>query len=436
MKVLSFINSKLNRFLIFENLFSFFFFFSSLLFVNNKMLYVLGIFDILFLYLIILLKLIKRKDITIVEVFLAFFFLYVIGTYIFFNNDLFKKLILKVYVENVPHPAQLQLLLMNCVLFIYTKIMSLPIYDIKFFLTKSISKNYLKISEKFSIIPYLVIPVFILFLFYLIRTFSNYSDFIENSGSAFSFISYFSFITSIVIIITDQNIVWNKRIGKTFLVLLCVALIAKIGSRTYAVYILFSLLINLKKRGMKFGNKLIFVLMIIGMFGILYQSLARFGMHGLGDAFSVLTLFGEFFLPAYSFYYYVNNPLKYVYFFSWTDFIVKLLPTKVLPLLNIDAYMQFYNLHNISIAPVGGLFLYGQLFYYFGIFSIIAIFVLSIYLAYYKNILECKGNLKISLILPIAFLILPRQLIYLLPRSILMIFIFYFFMDFILQKQR
>ena len=428
-------NTKLNKLLLLEDSLSIFLFLSGLLYFNNKVLYLLGIIDLSFLYIVFFIKLIRRKDLTIVEIFLTFLYLYVIGTYIFYNNAKFINLILKSFVNSVPHPNKYELLLMNSILFVFTKILSLPVFDIKIKLKPYRQKLYsYKSYGKFALFPYIIMPIFILYLLFLVRTFSNYDEFNESGGIYFSLIVYFSFVTSILVVITDQEVPWNKRLLKTLLALLCIALVAKVGSRTYAVYILFSLLINLKKRGLKLGNRLVIIFLTVGLFGILYQSLARFGISGLENAFSLLTLFGEFFLPAYSFYYYTNNPLNYVYYFGWTDFFVKLFPTKILPLLRIDAFMKYYSIHGIAIAPVGGLFLYGQLIYYFGIFSIIPVFLLAVYLSYYKNNVEQKGNLKISLILPISFLILPRQLLYLLPKCVLTIFFFYLLMNFLLNK--
>ena len=434
MGIIKIINSKLNKIVLLETALVFVFFLVSALLNNITAQYVIGIIDILLFYILLIVKLIRRKDLSIIEVFIAFLFLYVIGTYIFFNNIQFRTLILNIFVNSIPYPTDSELLIQNTILYVFTKILQLPICDLKFNLR--IKEKASILTNKFDFIIFIFLFIFSFFLFYLVHSFSNYYDFLENSGPAFSLIGYFSYILSILIIITDLNKSWKKGLLRTILCLLCIALIAKIGSRTYAIYLTFSLLINLKKRGMRFGNRVFLVFFAIGFFAILYQSIARTGMHGLANSYNKLTLFAEFFLPAYSFFYFVNNPLHYSVLFPSSDFFVKLLPTKILPQLQMDQFINFYSSQNISVAPVGGFFLYGQLIYYFGVFSILFVVLIALYFSFYKEIIEKQNNFMVSCIFPMIFLLVPRQFLYLLPKTIIVIVLIYLLMQILIYSKK
>lgn len=67
-------NTKLNKFILFESFVFCFFFLVSFLLVNNKALFYLGLIDLCFIYCICILKIVIYQDISIVELFLAYFF--------------------------------------------------------------------------------------------------------------------------------------------------------------------------------------------------------------------------------------------------------------------------------------------------------------------------------------------------------------------------
>lgn len=416
LKNITLLNNFHNKLLLIESFVSFAFFILVTIINNVIYQYYLGVFDICFIYVMTLVKLIKYKDVSIIEIFLCFLFLYVIGSYIFFNNTAFMKVLKAVFLLDLRGLTNKSILYINLNLYIYTKILSVPFLYFKY---KNVIKS-LDIGTTYDNFVPIYFSFFLLYLFYLSRTYTNYSNFIEESGPATVLIAYGSIFGSVLFLLTNSNYFWYEKKIPTLLLLVCMLLVAKIGSRGYAIMLFFTLITNLKKRGLKMGNKVIVYLCVGVLFLILYQGLSRIGLKGLNTSYNLLTLFAEFFIPAFSIYYFLVNPLDVNLYLSSRDFIFRLLPTSMMPELSINKFIGIYHINGIEVAPAGGFFFYGQLFFYFNINTVFILFFLAIFLIKFKYEIEYRKITLISIFMPMYIYLIPRQLLCLAPRVTLM----------------
>jgi hypothetical protein len=117
------------------------------------------------------------------------------------------------------------------------------------------------------------------------------------------------------------------------------------------------------------------------------------------------------------------------------DYFIKLLSSKIDYTLFLDAFRAYYATHGIATDPVGGEFLYGQLYFYFNFASVGIVFFISMFFAKQKELIERNGITFGSILMPIVFLILPRQYNCLLPKTCITVILIYICVMMLLNKR-
>jgi hypothetical protein len=427
---MTFLKTKNNRHILIESIVVSFFALLAFISRQNKYLFFIGIFDIVFLWSIIARLFLFEKKITIVEIFLVFFSLYILGSYFIFNTLLFS-LIEDVFFIKTPSLTMYELCILNMYFFLYTKILFIILLDTINKKIKTISINNLC---QFNKIYYIPLCIYSIFLIFIKIKYGNYFAFIEDSPDfMYSLISYGGIICSPIIISSNINYPWYKK--KFFIVITIVPIVtlALIGIRIYSLLIIFSVILNMQLRGLKLYSKTIVLLLLLLLGFVLFQSVIRAGLNSIGDMYSLATLLGEFFLPAISSYYLIIDPGQFYPHINIIDFIISILPSKLIPYISLNDFAGFYFRKGILTWPVGGIFLYGQLYFYFGKFSVFVMILLSTYLLRTKNKLNSK-NIDFSVIcLPLLFIILPRYPLYLI-KSVFVGLVLFLFLKFLIVK--
>jgi hypothetical protein len=331
----------------------------------------------------------------------------------------------------MPSPMVYELRLLNMFFFIHTKILFIVLLDIN---AKKIKLVLIDNPGQFNKIYFIPLIVFSVFILFIKIKYNDYFTFIEDApDSLYSLVSYGSIICSPIIISSNIKYPWYKKRLFIIISIIPIVLLALLGIRIYSLLFIFSVILNMQLRGLKLYSKnvLFFILIVLGF--VLFQSVVRAGLSSFGDLFSILTLLGEFFFPGISSYYLIIDPVKFYPHINVVDFITSLLPAKLIPYISLNDFAAYYYKRGISVWPVGGMFLYGQLYFYFGIFSVLVMSLLSFYLLRVKQSLLSK-KLDLNVVgLPILFIVLPRYPLYLI-KSVLVGLLLFLFLKFFLIK--
>jgi hypothetical protein len=425
------LKNKNNRYILIESFLIFSFAVVAFILCQNRYLFFIGIFDIVFLWFIIARRLFVEKRTTIIEIFLVFFSFYISGAYLLFNTSLLS-LTEDAFLIKISVPTIYELRILNIFFLVHTKIQFIVLLDVKEKAQKFVSIDNYGQFNKIYYIPIIIYSVFLLFI--KIR-YGNYFTFIKDSPDImYSLISYGGIICSPIIISSNIKCPWYKKRLFIIITIVPIILLALIGIRIYSLLFIFSLILNMQVRGLKLYHKSILFLIVILLGFVLFQAVARSGLSEFGNLFSILTLLGEFYIPGISSYYLIIDPEKFYPHINIVDFFVSLLPAKLIPYISLNEFASYYYKRGISTWPIGGIFLYGQLHFYFGIFSFIAMILFSFYLLRIRRKLDSK-RLDLSVIgLPLLFIVLPRYPLYLI-KSVLVGLILFLFFKFLLVKK-
>jgi hypothetical protein len=420
-----------NQYILIESFFVFFLAFVAFILCQNRYLFFIGIFDIVFLWFITARRLFIEKKITIIEIFLVFFSFYVFGSYFFFNT-LLLSLTGKMFSIKVPVPTIYELRIINIYFFLHTKILFIVLLDVKNNTKRFVSINNPAQFNKVYFIPVIIYSVFLLFLKIKYR---NYFTFIEDAPDImYPLISYGGIICSPIIISSNINYPWYRKRLFIITTIIPIVLLALIGIRIYSLLFIFSVILNMQIRGLKIYNKKVLFSIMVVLGFVLFQSVVRAGLSGFGNLFSILTLLGEFFLGAISSYYLIIDPEKFYPNANIIDFFVSLLPARLIPYRTLDDFAAYYYKRGMLVWPAGGIFLYGQLYFYFGILSFIVMILFSFYLLKIKGDLDSRKLDSSAVCLPLLFIVLPRYPLYLI-KSALVGWIFFLFLKLFITKK-
>jgi hypothetical protein len=266
--------------------------------------------------------------------------------------------------------------------------------------------------------------LFLIYLYYI--TGGQYIWFtdVANKSELFNLVSIFSIFLSPLISLAYVDHDYKSKKRFTLLVIFVIVLIFLLKIRMYAALYIFSLLLNLNIRNMKFTRKRMSFLLVTLVI-LLFGNILRFQHFDFTNIWVVLfSTFGEFIMPNISSYYMITNPLGFNEILKIKDLFLQLLPSIIRPYPVLYEFRDFYLSRGIDPWPIGGLYFQGQLYFYFNVFYIIPMFFVSLYLIKIKEYMYNKIY-SISIVsLPIFSMVLPRMEIWVLRSALFAVIIF------------
>lgn len=403
-----------NNIILYESMVILFCAFTGLALGQPHFLFFVGIIDVLFFYSLFLFNYFKRGNITIIDIFIAFLFIYVLAYYFLFNTVVLTSISSVFGVKIIPIKDN-TLAYVNFVFIVYGKVLFLPILDCaKHYNKKTIGLiQYNTTNNMYLIFVFIVYITYLLFLH--IKFGSSYIRLMQSpmGDFYFSLISIGGWICSPLIVSSNLKSKWNNYNAISVLSIAIVILLALLGIRIYSLMIIFSLFINLQCRGININNNKVILFILFILFFILYQSLARIGIRDIKNLYSLFTLLGEFFFSIMSSYYLIGDPLIFLPKIRIDDLFIQILPSFFRSKPIIENFREYYIAKGYDPWPGGGLFLFGQIDFYFGFFGIVVLLMFSLFLSRINASFK-KGHYYWQLpYLPVLFMVLFRYPIWL-----------------------
>lgn len=381
---------------------------------SNTLLFYSLLSFVLFTYFICYIKLIKAR-LDVIDLYFVFISFYFLGTLLLYNTHLYSVLT-SVGGLNLVDISDDELLKLNLIIGILFVTLSTVLFDVKktFFIRNG---NGLTTNNEINIIFYLFFGL--LFSVIGIKYFhSTYVEFLENRTVIESGLISYSYLILIPLYVqTNLKHKFYEKRFTTFLMLIPMLWLLKFGVRNYAFVLFFALMINFQKRGLKFTIKYLLVIVFLSIV-MLVQALTRAGLSGI-DSFNLLTAFMEFVAPGISSHYYINNPLGYSNPFALFDFILQLLPERMCPQQTFELMKSYYLLHGYNITPIGGHFLFGELFLYFSWLSPFFLLLSNYYFLNLRSQLSCKKISILTVVFPFVAINLSRFEISMIARNVI-----------------
>lgn len=395
-------------------------------------LWISNIFYIITIYFFILERLVvKELEFNVVHLFVALFYLYPLCFYILFNTGLLDIMSLIMHVE-ILKVSNDELEKLNFVFQLSNIMFSSSLSESK----KSIRviKSFVNEKETVFIGQFTTIYLFLVFTFLVYLKYSlkgKYIAYVDESSFMFSILSWLNLLSVPLIAFSFNSFAYFKQ--KKFLIMCFANLImfALLGIRLSSIMYLFAILTNLIIRGFDIKNRRNIMLLGVLLIFILVQAVYRFGGNLAFNPFILFTVLGEFFFSTISSHYFINDPYNYGIDIKFFDLFSQILPGFARPENYITKFYKYYISKGISPWPAGGLFFYGQLYFYFNIFIFPVVFIIGKFLSLLSNSIK-KGNCTYLVAsLPIIFMVLPRLPIFLFKSYFISIIFFVFILLFL-----
>jgi len=396
------------------------FFIPSLVFIviNSFLLFIKGI----------------KKRIDIIDFYFIFISFYVVFGLLLFNHYTFQETFLKISLLPFIIPVEQELFNINIVYAISLLVFSIILFDVKsdFRVKNKIETNK---SNKIFFIVIIILTAILGVISYKYKD-ASYIQYLRNATwYEKGLVSYSFLILLSIISCLNLKYPYNKKILHSFFCLLPIMFILSLGNRIFVLVLLFALLLNLQKRGLKIGLGQIAggsILMVL----VLLVAVKRNGV-SVSFEYNVFTALMEFIAPNISAHYFINNPLGFNSLFpSSIDFFTQLLPERLVPLNNIENMRSFYKSNGIEIDPIGGQFLFGQLFFYFRSFAFVVLLLFSVFILKMKRKLLFNTISSIEIVLPLILMYSSRFYIVGIPRNILYSLFLFFIIKSVIESIR